>query len=1234
MSQNLFLKLSTLFLLLFLSSCATYKANYEKNELNWKQNTPTYQSEIAHSFYLIGDAGYAKKNTPLQHLQILKDSLNKTAKNATVLFLGDNLYPNGLVKKNHKDRKLGEHRLNSQIELVENFKGKTIFIPGNHDYYSNGIKGLKRQQEYIEKQLGKNSFLPKNGCPLKKVEVSDDIVLIIVDSQWYLEDWNEHPTMNDDCEIKTREKFFQEFESFVKKNLTKTIMVAIHHPMFSSGTHGGQSSFKQQFYPVNNKIPLPIIGTMVNVLRKTSGLSPQDNNNAMYVALKKRLITIAQKADKLMFLSGHDHNLQYIVKDTKPQIISGAGSKINPVRTVNRTKFSYGGLGYAKVDIYKNGASQVSFFTEKDNLQQLLYKTEIFPPENNSKIYNYPKQFPATTLAAIYTEDEITKSGLHRVLWGEHYRKYYGVKVKVPIAMLDTLMGGLTPVRKGGGNQSRSVRLKDKNGKEYVMRAMRKSATQYIQAVAFKNEYVEGQFDDTYAEKLLLDIYTAAHPYAPFTIGKLANAIDIYHTNPKLYYIPKQNALLHYNKDFGNELYMIEERATGGHGDLESFGFSNELISTDDVLKKIRKTDDNTIDEPTYIRARLFDMLIGDWDRHEDQWRWAEFKNGKKTVYKPVPRDRDQAFSKNDGLILGFLTRAIPALKLMQIYDEEIRNVKWFNLEPYPMDMAFINNASFKEWQEQVEFIQKNMTDEVIDSAFLQMPIEVRDKTVEKIKQQLKGRLKNLLKIAKRYYKHYTKYAVVKGDDKDNWFEVQRLANGKTHIKTFNIKNGKKGSQTFDKTYFKNETNEIWIYGLDDKDVFIVTGEKSNVIPLRIIGGQNHDEYTIESGKRVTMYDYKSKKNTFKTSKGKKHLSDSYEMNIYNHKKIKYSQNQFLPTIGSNPDDGLKFGFTNTFTVYGFERNPFTQQHILNASYYNATEGFDINYSAEFSNIFKHWNFLLETRFTSPTYSMNFFGYGNKTVNFEDVFNENYHRVKISTYAVKPSFRWKGRMGAEFNLGTSFESLEIENSVGRFINTIPNLIEDRQNYVGIHSSYAYKNEDNATFPTLGMHFKLETGYKTNVNNKDENNGYIVPSLGINYKLIPSGKLVLATKIKGNIIIGNHFEFYNAASIGGNDGLRGYRNHRFTGNEAFYQNTDIRWNFKKVKTELVPLQLGLYGGFDYGRVWLNGETSNNWKTSYGAGFWLVGAHMVNLNIAVFDSNTNEGPYIRFGLGFGF
>ena len=40
------------------------------------------------------------------------------------------------------------------------------------------------------------------------------------------------------------------------------------------------------------------------------------------------------------------------------------------------------------------------------------------------------------------------------------------------------------------------------------------------------------------------------------------------------------------------------------------------------------------------------------------------------------------------------LLPAIPALKLMQVYDEDMRNVKWFNVEPYPLDIALLNTSN------------------------------------------------------------------------------------------------------------------------------------------------------------------------------------------------------------------------------------------------------------------------------------------------------------------------------------------------------------------------------------------------------------------------------------------------------------------------------------------------------------------------------------------------------------
>src|SRR5690606_32534771 len=127
----------------------------------------------------------------------------------------------------------------------------------------------------------------------------------------------------------------------------------------------------------------------------------------------------------------------------------------------------------------------------------------------------------------------------------------------VKTVLLDTLYGGLTVESAGGCHQTRSLRLEDKEGRTYNMRGMKKSAVQFLQTVIIKDKIVEEDFMNTIPEDLILDFYTAAHPYGAFTIPKLSEAAGILHTNPKLFFVPKQKALGEFNEDYGDELYMI-----------------------------------------------------------------------------------------------------------------------------------------------------------------------------------------------------------------------------------------------------------------------------------------------------------------------------------------------------------------------------------------------------------------------------------------------------------------------------------------------------------------------------------------------------------------------------------------------------------------------------------------------------------------------------------------------------
>ncbi len=1229
-------KLSLILLITaLLTNCASHKLQY-------KEDTPVIEQipskDIDHTFYLIGDAGKSPKNELSTALKIFKKHISKnSSKKDYALFLGDNIYPSGLPEKDHGDRTNAENQLNAQIKSVEGFKGKTIFLPGNHDWYADGVKGVKRQEKYIEKALGKNTFKPENGCPIESMSIGNAIQLIVVDTQWYLEDWDKNPTINDNCEIKTRTRFFEELEGVLKKAQGKRVVFAMHHPMFTNGLHGGFYSAKKHLYPTQSKTPLPILGSLAAQLRTQGGVSTQDRFNERYNELMQRIETLALDYNNIVFTSGHEHTLQYIEDNGIKQIVSGSGAKEAVVALNNNGLFAYGKQGFAQLNIYKDGSSWVSFYGEDNGEPKLLYTKQVFEKrktEFNTDIL--PDTFPTTVEASIYSEEETKKTGFYKVLLGDRYRKLYSTKITVPVATLDTLYGGLEIVRAGGGHQSRSLRLKMKNGKQLSMRALRKSATQYLQTVLFKNNYVKNDFEKTRVENLVLDFYTAAHPYSFTVVPDLSDAAQVYHTNPRIYYIPKHKYMGDYNAEYGGELYMIEERPEANYSDEKTFGYADDLESTHDIIAKIRKDEKYKIDEDAYVRARLFDMLLGDWDRHQDQWRWAQFNqdNGDK-LFRPIPRDRDQVFSNFDGALLDIIKNLSGATRQLQVYDSELKDIKWMNSAGIKLDKVLIQQANKDTWLEQAQFLQDNITDDVIIKAFSNIPEEVRDASLTEIQGHLKGRRANLKEIAERYYNYLNELVILTGTDKDDFIEITRIGNNETRVTISRIKNGKKGEVIVDRTFNKAITKELWIYGLDDKDVFEVSGKASNLIKIRIIGGQNNDTYRIKNGKRIKIYDHESKKNTIEENNGASiNFTDNYNNNLFDFNKNIVKSGSIMPNIGFNPDDGFLLGLGTVLTTKGFHRNPFTTQHKFKGGYYFATKGFSIDYSGEFANIIGDWNLQASGKFTSENFASNFFGYGNETINNDNALDLDFNRVKTSIYGVSLGLIKRGKFGSDFGVKLKAEAIEIGNTPDRFITAFapPVVAENfynRRLFTAIEGTYSYSSFDDKTTPTRAMTLDVSTGLNTEPDNTKNTYGYFNANLGFYNALSKNRKLVLKTDLRSQLRFGDDLFFYQAANIGGRNGLRGYRTERFTGQNALVTSADLRYAFQSFKTKTLPLQIGVFAGGDVGRVWVENDNSKLWHNDYGGGLWVTAAESVSGTLNFF--NSKEG--LRFSFGFG-
>jgi len=261
-------------------------------------------------------------------------------------------------------------------------------------------------------------------------------------------------------------------------------------------------------------------------------------------------------------------------------------------------------------------------------------------------------------------------------------------------------------------------------------------------------------------------------------------------------------------------LALYEERPSGNWKGSGKFGDSKKIINTTKVLKKIQGDNENTIDQQFVLKNRLFDLLIGDWDRHDDQWRWATIKKGKDNIFRPIPRDRDQAFFLNEGFLPKLASRKW-AMPKFQGFDQKIRDVPGLMFNARWFDRSFLNQLEEKEWIKVSNEIKESLSDEEIDNAIKTWPKVIYDLSGADISKKIISRRNGLGTYALDYYKFLAREVDVVGSDKKELFKVEREANGNTNVDVFKIsKKGKCKAETLlQKVHKRRDQGDqvIWV---------------------------------------------------------------------------------------------------------------------------------------------------------------------------------------------------------------------------------------------------------------------------------------------------------------------------------------------------------------------------------------------------------------------------------------
>ncbi|WP_238719074.1 ShlB/FhaC/HecB family hemolysin secretion/activation protein [Pelagihabitans pacificus] len=1212
------------------TSCATYRPQLAPIEVAGDPK------EIDHVLFLAGGFGNGYENDRETVLAILKRELQTAEANSTLLLLGDNISDEKDAWS--RDRKL----IGQQLNLIGNFKGFTIFLPGNNEWKGKKISDLEKTEEYLDEYPVQDEYVfPKNGCPLDYRIINENLDLLLIDSKWFNSNWSRVEGINSKCtDVVTRRRFAEELEGYINDAQEKNLVIAMHHPIFSNGEFAGPKSLKSHL------LPLPIVGSLLSGVDNLAAFSPDKLLSRRYNHLRILVSSLAKKSDRITIVSGHEQNLQYLSGGNIHQLISGALGEVRPTRrskdyitAVGGTlpyegRFTYGAPGFAKLVYYTDGSSAVTFLTADKE-----YTFDLVPPfPQNSVPENFQTELPKTQKRSVYGPEGVKeRTAFFEYLWGKRYRRYYGIPVTAPVSLLDTLYGGLEVTKKGGGHQSYSIRLEDSDQREFSMRSLRKDPLKYLKFSVRGVAYTEDDYMGSLPERLISDFFTSAHPYMQMVINPMARAVGVNHADTRLFYVPKQKALGRLNGEFGNELYYIEQRPSdeqvnykGYRRTIDEKGKVTDFESTTDMLEKIKRDESYTVDQQSYVRARVFDMLLGDWDRHQDQWRWVEYeKPDGEREFMPVPRDRDNAFPRFDGNAVEVIQWFIPITRQWQSYGPTIEDVKWINYNGNRLDQTLLPDYDAAAWEREALYIQQNLPETIIDEAFLRLPKEVQDSTSNYIKASLKQRLKDLPKYAREYGAHLNRTVALHGTEKDDVIKVVRERNGSTTVIIRRLLTDEVNEKFYQRTFDPGETKEIWIYGLGDDDRFEVVGDHKAKIFIRLIGGYGKDIFTITNKQKLKVYDWTYEETDFKALNPAKQLTDVYKTNTFHWRHFKPSRNILVPTVGFRTDDGLFLGAKNTFIYNGFNGNPFRQKHMLHAKYHFKFQATELTYKGQFANIFPKWNFEVDAYATSDRYAKNFFGLGNDSFNNEETFGRDYYRARLEQFKLSAGITYY-----TLRIRPLFESYQLS-AVGDRLFTRENFgdeIFNRQYYTGGETSLYYYNDDADDFPTKGLYFGLTLGYKANLSLNDNQFGYFAFRTEVSRKLIPSGDLVFGTTAEYKTNFGGDYFFYHAPSLGGDNGLRGFRDERFTGRSYFYQSSDLRWRIKRYVTALAPVTMGAYGGFDYGRVWQPNENSDRWHTSQGIGLWVGVGNYLGFNAGVF--NSSEDIMVQVGFGFGF
>ena len=1218
---------------------------------------------VAYSVYLVGDLGAGPADDAEATLAALRARAQADGDASAVVLLGD-LLASGMPAAASPERDAAQARLQAIGRALEGYPGRVLAVPGDREWQQ-GPAGVQRMEEALEAALGRGDvLLPGDALSGPGVvTLADGIVLVGLDTGWWMAD-EPRPTGEAAAFDGARTFFDVDHERDVLDGLHEAlsrheddlVIVAAHHPLRSNGRTGGYASVGDMLWP-------PAVGAVGTVVDALGGSSSRLYSRA-YRPMARLLEDVLFEGENVVYAAAHNEALEYtpIVGQYLRRVHhvgSGSASKAGPVVAGRGAAFVASRRGFFVIRVLEDGSTWLdAVATDRDAgpTGTVLFHTPIRGmaqgPEALPDVVPLPPSVEQTVEVA--PNPDYDARPIWNTLTGRGYRASWAAEAPFPVLDLSTEAGGLTPVRIGGGQQSITLHLNGGDGHAYVLRLLDKRLGRSLPPELRKTIVA-----DAYQEQV-----AATTPYSAPLAARLAETAGMLHTAPRLVYVPDDPRLGRYRELFANQPALLELRPRRDMSDVPSVGYAGRVVSSDKLSREIRADHDHRVDQPAFLRARLFDLLIGDWDRHADQWRWAAFEPGERDpalqgddatrgkVYVPIPRDRDMAFNRAGGLLTRLALRANPA---HQPFADDFRSVPFVMRNGRPIDRPYLNAMTREDWLATARDLQARLDDRAIADAFEVWPAVIDSLAGDGVRRTLRARRDALHEAAETAYRFYAQTVDVVGSDQRERFVAAWQSDGSLSVTMEALRgDGSVRGPLYHRRFVPDETREVRLYGLRGDDAFVVEGDGRRTIHLRIVGGPGDDAVDVRTdGARVSVYDSRATESAIR-GPARTILADAADETVaydplnfpeatLGTTSLRSGPGAFHPrvSVGVGGLEGLRLGVGLGYQRVGFRRT-LAASHEARLGYATGTGGVTAGYEGVYPGLVAHTvGGFASVQAASPSYAFYFHGYGNEAprrqvrefYQVERAFASLFAGVD---YAVPGRSHLRvGAVGAYADAGRpDVGQLTIASPGG----SIPARDFDPQAHAGLRLDFDLTTTDRAVNPLQGVRWHVRASGLAPVAGDARAYGQLDTELSafVPIRLVPQVTVAARAGVAHRI---GSFPFYDAAYLGSRQS-RGLVLNRYTGRTSAYQSAELRAKLFNLRSHMFVADVGALAFVDNGRVWADAAVApgeNNaflqgWHQGVGGGLWMVILNRFVLSGTV--AQGGDGLQVDAGAGFFF